>query len=128
MNTKNIERLHTLICRALFRINSPLDYDRTTDAIIRLCEVIQDTETDETTWWIGEDECSLADLIPAAYWHYTEWHAGQYSKGYRALSALGQIFSPGMTDGPEPETAEHDAYQALEQMAQGEQNAQIQNI
>ena len=127
MSAKNIERLHALICRALFRINSPLDYDRTTDAIIRLCEVIQDTETDETTWWIGEDECALADLIPGAFWHYTEWHAGQYSKGYRALSALGQIFSPGMSC-LERDSAEYDAYQALEQMAQGEQNAQIQNI
>ena len=55
----------------------------------------------------------LMDLIVGAYWHYTEWHSGQWSKGYAALSALGRIYSPNM------ETVDPDnmAYQGLNRLA-----------
>lgn len=115
MNQRNIERLFNVIDRSLFRIDGTLDYDRVTDALIKLANTISDTETDETVWSIGEfGECNLGDLIVGAYWHFTEWHSGQWSKGYEALSALSRIFSPGMSS-VEPDNA---AYQALEAIAQ----------
>ena len=115
----NIKRYFNVINKSLFRIDGTLDYDRVTDAIIGLANTLADTETDENVWYIGEfGACCLGDLIVGAYWHYTEWHSGQWSKGYEALSALGRVFSPGMTAGPEPESSEFSAYQALEAMAQ----------
>jgi len=61
---------------------------------------------------------SLPDLISAAYWHFADWHGGQWSSGYKALSSLGQVFSPGpCCNGPELETAEEDAYRALHKLA-----------
>jgi hypothetical protein len=95
----NIKRLYALIERNIATINATLPYDRVTDAIIKLCEAIQETDTDESTWCIGE--CGylggLDNLIVGAYWHYTEWHGGQTSKSYQALCALGGLFSPGRT-------------------------------
>lgn len=71
-------------------------------------------------WHIGESyEFDLSALIVGAYWHYTEWHGGQSSLEYRTLSALGQIFKPGMTTGPE-EGGELYAYEALEDLAKQE--------
>lgn len=115
MEYHNIKRLFKVIDRSLFMTTGSLDYDRITDAIIALANTVSKTETDENVWYIGEyGMCSLDDLIIGAYWHYTEWHGGQWSKGYAALCALGQIFSPGMTM-PEDENA---AYIQLNTMAE----------
>ena len=120
----NIERLYNVIDCSLFRINGSLDYDRITDAIISLANTVHNYDGDtENIWYtIGEGgECSLGDLIVGAYWHYTEWHGGQWSKGYQALSALGQVFNPGMTS-IESEIADESpavaAYEQLNSMAQ----------
>jgi len=114
---KNIERLFNLINKNLFCIDSTLDYDRITDALITLSNTLMTTETDESVWGIGEgSECCLDDLIIGAYWHYTEWHAGQYSKSYAALCALGRVFSPGMGT-PDDENI---TYQMLNDLAEGQ--------
>lgn len=114
MTTRNIERLFNVIDKSLFTITGKLDYDRLTDALIVLANEINKTDTDESIWYLGEcGNCTLGDLIPGAYWHFTEWHGGQWSKGYAALSALGQIFDPGMSCGED----DNEAYQALETMA-----------
>jgi len=111
---KNIERLFNVVNRSLFRVDGKLDYNRLTNTITRLCDVLADTETDEDVWAIGEfTECSLSDLIVGAYWHYSEWHSGQWSTGYFALCALGRIVNPGMT-GIEKD---NDAYLMLNSMA-----------
>jgi hypothetical protein len=114
---KNINRVFNVIDNSLFRITGNLDYWRLTDAIIRLSELIRDYDGDtEDIWYIGEyGECCLSDLIVGAYWHYTEWHGGQSSQGYRALSALGQIFDPGMSS-PDDEQ-ENAAYLELDLLA-----------
>ena len=109
-----LNRLFNVIDKSLFTICGKLDYARITDAITRLADTVQDTETDESTWAIGEfGACTLGDLIVGAYWHYTEWHSGQFSDGYAALCALGAVFSPGM-GGPEED---NEVYQALNALA-----------
>ena len=114
----SITRLFTLVHNNHELVTGNLDYPRVTDAITRLAAVLAETETDETTWYIGEGGgFDLADLIEAAYWHYSEWHGGQSSPGYAALSALGLIYGPGMSDGPEPESGAESAYHGLNNMA-----------
>ena len=114
----NIKRYFKVIDASLFTICGKLDYDRVTDAIIKLSNAVHNFDISDDgyeIWDIGEfGSCSLDELIVGAYWHFTEWHAGQWSKGYAALSALGQVFAPGMT-GPE---SDNEAYQALNTMAE----------
>lgn len=119
---KNIQRYFRVIDNSLFMVTGNLDYDRITDAIIALANAVHEFDGDtEQICYIGEfGACCLSDLIVGAYWHYTEWHGGQWSKGYAALSALGQIFSPGMTSiesEKDDGSASYDAYLALESMA-----------
>ena len=111
---KNIKKLHNLIERSIMTIDPPLDYDRTTSAIIKLAECVSAYDGDtESIWYIGESGyCCLADLIVGAYWHYTDWHSGQYSKSYAALCALSAVFSPGMAV-LEKGSGEYDVYLAL---------------
>ena len=117
MTMRNIERLYNTITRNLCQVDGTLDYRRTTQAIIRLCDVINNTETSEETWWIDNHSgIALDTLITGAYWHYTEWHAGQASLSYLALSALGSIYAPGYGCCEE----DNEAYQYLEQVAQHE--------
>ena len=113
---RNIERIFNVIDQSLFRITRKLDYDRLTDAIMVLSTAVHDYDGDTLDiWYIGEyGDCCLDDLIIGAYWHYTEYHAGQSSKSYAALCCLGQIFNPGMSS-IEPDNF---AYQQLNIMAQ----------
>jgi hypothetical protein len=112
---RNIERLFNVANRALFRLDSTLSYQRTLEAIERLSQEVLDTETDEDVWYIGEfGDCTLDSLIVGAYWFLTDYHAGMHSLEYRVLSRLGEVFNPGMTSGPEPETSEVEVYKALE--------------
>jgi len=117
---KNIIRLYNVAYRSMFTINGTLPYSRVTDCVISLADMVTDTETDEFTLTdIGEfNEACLADLIIGAFWHYTEWHGGQSSKGYAALSSLGGIYWPNMETGPEPDTGEHCAYEMLNELAE----------
>jgi hypothetical protein len=96
----------------VFRLNGPaIDLP---EALLSLAVAVRDHETDESTWSLGEfTEAPLGDLIVGAYWTLTEWHAGQASPEYAALCALGQIFSPGMTSGPDPDSCEAIAAEML---------------
>ena len=111
----SIKRLYRAIDASVFCTTGKLDYDRVTDAVIKLADVVDTYEGDyDDIWYIGEyGACTLSDFIVGAYWHYTEWHAGQWSKGYAALSALGQVFNPGMSMPEE----DNPAYFWLETMA-----------
>ncbi len=116
---KNIERIYKAIDNSLFTINGKLSYDRLQDAILLLCEHIkQDNGEDESIWYIGEYSAAcLADFITGAYWHFTEWHAGQDSKSYACLSALGSIYSPNMASLEEENAGEFSTYELLNDMA-----------
>jgi|11BtaG_2_1085332.scaffolds.fasta_scaffold00372_18 hypothetical protein len=84
-----------------------------------LADQIRDYQGDSgDIWYIGEnDEFAIGDFIPAAYWHFSHWHDGQQSWEYQTLSALGTIFSPGMTSEPEPDEPEHYPFQVLGETA-----------
>ncbi len=96
----------------VFRLSGPaIDLP---EALLSLAVAVRDHETDESTWGLGEHtEVPLGDLIVAAYWTLSEWHAGQSSVEYQALSTMGQIYSPGCTNGPEPESCEAIAAEML---------------
>lgn len=89
------------------------------DQITELSNVIADYEGEtETIWHLGEfGEYTLDALLVGAYWHFTEWHAGQWSSSYAALCAIGRVFNPGMTDGPEPDSSEYYVYTELDSLA-----------
>jgi hypothetical protein len=107
--------LFNVVNHNLATINGTMGYDRITDTIIGLANAVHNDP--EPDWYIGEGgEFCLDDLIIGAYWHFTEWHAGQYSKGYAALCALGQVFNPGMST-VEDENA---AYTLLNDLAQNQ--------
>ena len=111
----NIKRYYRVIDNSLFMAAGTLDYARVTDAIIKLSNTVHDYDGEnDDMWYIGEfGSCCLDDFIVGAYWHFAEWHGGQWSKGYEALSALGQVFRPGMS-GSE---SDNEAYLALATMA-----------
>lgn len=72
----------------------------------------QDLET-----WIdvGEFADYRADeLLAGAYWALVEWHGGQDSDTYAAMCAINAVFDPGGTDGPEPDSGEVEAYNAID--------------
>lgn len=100
-----IEPLFKEIDRALFFVDGKLTYRQITQKLIELSNAIMETE--DVDWELGEGgHTSLADLIIGAYWHYTQYHRGQESLEYAALSALGQVFQPGMSSGPEEDSSE----------------------
>lgn len=110
MNTETI--FNEIMNSSLFRlIEGEIDL---CEKIIELCDAIKAEE--ETDWSLGEySDCSLDSLIVGAHWALTEWHAGQASISYAALCATGSIFSPGMADGPEPDSMEQTAYEQINQ-------------
>lgn len=108
MNTKEIfqEIMKSDLC---YLAGPRIDLEQKT---LDLCAAIKAEK--ETDWNTGESEgFSLADYITGAFWAFSQWHAGQNSQSYAALCALGSIFSPGMCDGPEPESGEQIAYEAV---------------
>lgn len=96
---------------SLFRLDGP-DIE-ILESLQNLCDCINE-DTLDTDWTIGESlECSLDSLIIGAFWALTECHGGQYSESYAVLCSLGTIFNPGMTPGPEPDSGEQYAYEAI---------------
>ena len=120
MKTKlaRVAARHAFIVESdIFRRNGhPIDLPQ---AISDLCAAVQgidhtEDETEHIWGTIGEhSEACLGDLIVGAFWTFMEWHAGQSSPESAALSALGRIYSPGITSGPEPESGEAIAAEML---------------
>jgi hypothetical protein len=117
-----IRALHSAIEKTLFSIEPPFSYNRLTQAISLLVRLIDDYEGETNEIWaIGSySACSIDSLIVAAYWHYSHWHEDQSSDSYRALSALGSVFNPGMTSEPSRGDNEYDCYAALNTMVKRE--------
>ena len=122
-----IQALHRAIISNLFH-REPMpkwDYNRLMQAIDLLARLVHDCLEDPTTgdnsklWAIGEfDAASLDSLIVGAYWHFSQWHEGQFSDSYRALCALGNVFNPGpVSTGPKPDSSERDVYVELNNIA-----------
>lgn len=109
-------RIHSIIDRSLFHIEPPLTYQKTMKAIETLAKLVHDYEYDtECIWYIGESRsCTLDSLLIGAYWFCVHYSGGMWSDEYRIQCVLSRVYTPGMTDGPEPETSEEDVYKALE--------------
>ncbi len=114
----NITTLHAAIAgSSIFRTDGPvIDFPA---ALVDLANAVHELDhgDDDTEFmWssVGEHtECPLGDLIVGAYWALTEWHGGQASDTYAALCALGQVFSPGMSGGPEEDSGEYEVYEMV---------------
>lgn len=79
-----------------------------------LCQAITGTEHDEFIWDLGEcGEFTLGDFLVGAYWAFHEWSGGQTSETYATGCAVGTIYRPGMTDGPQADSGEESAYDAV---------------
>jgi len=91
----HIKELHNVLEQAVFNSEPTLDYDDITEGFTLLANLLG--THDEIDWSVGEcSNASLDDLIVGAYWHYADYHRGQWSTEYAALCALGEIFQPGM--------------------------------
>jgi hypothetical protein len=114
MTTKQI--FEEVLGSNLFRIDGKdIDLPR---RVIDLCDAIKAEQ--ETDWFMNEGgECTLDQFIIGAYWSFSQWHRGQESIEYAALSALGDIFSPGMSSGPEDDTGEQYAFEACNEYFDG---------
>jgi hypothetical protein len=101
-------------------IGNPEQYLDVTEQLILLADQVESFEGEgEEIWYIGEFlDFGLTDLFVAAYWHFSEWHGGQASSGYRALSALGSVYTPNMSEPPTEDEPEHYPFQALGDMAE----------
>ena len=115
----SIKRLHRLAEKNLFLTSGNLDYPRTLEAIAKLSEAVEEYTGDgEEIWFIEGMASSPADVLMGAFWHLCEWSAGQASRSYEVSCIVGRIFSPGFSDGPEPDSCEEDVYSALSDMAE----------
>jgi hypothetical protein len=119
MTIPKIKALHGAIQKAVFTIYGDWDYPKVTQRITLLAQLIDAYPGASEDWlYIGESGyCCIDSLIVGAYWHYSNWHGGQSSPGYAALSALGRIFQPGMTSQPQRGDSEWECFKALDSMA-----------
>jgi hypothetical protein len=114
---EQVESAFNVINNNLFHVVSdPLDYSDLTTAIRILSNRVNTfTGDSDDLWSIGEfGMCCLPDMLTGAFWHFTEYHQGQYSDGYATLSALGEVFTPNMSM---PEL-DNDVYIALNELAE----------
>lgn len=110
----------TIIQSSIFRIDGP-EIDLA-DAIIALANAVADDDREGYEIdAIGEyDECGgVYSMLIGAYWTMTDWYGGMHSPEYAALCAIGRVFDPGMTSGPEPESGEQIAYDMLSEYMAG---------
>lgn len=113
-----IKALHTAIYKSIFFKEELLSYVKTVKALDLMARLIADYDGDNDDWiYIGEFTCSMDSMLVAAYWHLSHWYSGQWSDEYRALCMIGQIFKPGMSNGPVRGDSEYYAYQCLDEMA-----------
>jgi hypothetical protein len=112
-----MEALYKKIEQSINEIEPALDYQEILVSLIELCDLINKTEDTEEWIYIEGNYGSIPDLLGGAYWHLTEWHAGQSSMSYAAMCAIGSIFSPNMSSGPEEGSIEIDIYNMLETLA-----------
>lgn len=110
--TEVTEIYDRIMASELFRLNGQsIDLPQ---ALIDLCDAVM--AEDDVDWCLGEfREATLDSLIVGAYWAFSEWHGGQESQTYAALCALGRVFKPGCTDGPEADSTEMDVYNTIGQ-------------
>ena len=117
MSIETITAIFKELETSIYTINPVLSYDDLAPEFISLCEAIEVFNGDTEEWiYIGESGyCSIDDLLIGAFWHFSEWHSGQNSLSYAALSALGGIYDPNMESAPDE--GENDCYDLLNGLA-----------
>lgn len=121
---EELEKLTVSIDRGLYHIHGGLSYWDLVDKITKLANLIHDYGG-ETEDWLYLNEFGNASpdaILVGAYWHAVEWHGGQDCPVYAMQCAIGQVFSPGMTDGPEPGSSEEAVWMELSSMATEERS------
>ncbi len=110
MARKETENAYNKIIQSgMFRLSGP--EINLPEAIIALCEEIEKEDSESDWHYLGEGyEACAGDMLVGFYWALTEWHGGQSSIEYQALSAIGKIFNPGCTSGLEADSGEKTAY------------------
>lgn len=126
MNTtsilEKIKKIYEGIYASTFTINPIFKYQDLADQFVELAEALVEYNGESEDWiYLGEgSECQLGDMVVGAFWHYTEWHAGQSSRSYEALSSLGKIYQPNMEQPPSEDdehSMEGDCYRRLNYLA-----------
>lgn len=86
---------------SLCRIGGP-DIDLLA-AIVELCEAVENEGSDNDAWlYLGEfGEFTIPDFLVGAYWALVGWTGDGQHDTNAAYYAIGGIFSPGMTSGPD---------------------------
>lgn len=117
---KTIEAFDTILESSLCRIDGP-DIDLLA-AIVELCEAVENEDSDNDAWiYLGEyGEFCVPDFIVGAYWALEGWTGDGQHDTNAAYYALGGIFSPGMTSGPEPESGEEWPYELVTKYMESE--------
>jgi hypothetical protein len=128
MTLSAIESLYEQISSSIFTIEPIFTYPELSLKFVELSQAIINFDGDSEEWYyLGEsNECQLDDMIIGAFWHYTNYHNGQDSDAYLALSSLGQIYQPNMEKPPsedenatdEENTSIHSCFVLLNKMAE----------
>ena len=114
---QTITNLHAQLMVDLFQAEpSTLSLSLILSNLRHLAKACEAYEGDTLDWCcVGEcDHASVDNVLVGAYWALSHWHGGQDSETYATLCTIGDVLHPGMTDGPEPESAEADVYEALD--------------
>jgi len=125
MNTLTIA--YDEIYKSILTINPVVSYENLAQKFIDLSALINALPDDNDSWYyIGEgNESDLMNTVIGAFWHYSQWHSGQESTSYAALSALGSIYTPNMES--EPTDQDDDGFNAFEQLEQLAETSQVYN-
>lgn len=116
MTKTPLQQLHHNIMQSIMTTTPVFGYESLHEKIIELCELI--SEENDVDWFDEQCDYYLSDLVVAAFWHYTEWHGGQYHETYKALSSLSLIYDPGMSCGCESDSSEEIIYNQLQELAE----------
>ena len=67
------------------------------------------------TYTLRRHDISHFDRVQGAYWYFADHHRGQGSPEYQALSALTEVYSPGIGEtGPDVDTGAEEFYMELQ--------------
>lgn len=115
MSLRKTQRYINLIDRNLNHIDGGLSHDRILLAIRRLVDTIAALDDHDGIWYQESNfsQVSPDNIIVGSFWWTTGHHSGQASDEYLTYCKLSEIFSPGMSNGCEPESQEQDIYSAL---------------
>lgn len=125
MTLEQIEALYRDIEKSIFTIQPVYTYAELHEKFIELANGINAYDGETEDWvYLGEgNHACLDDVVIGAFWHYTEWHAGQDSIQYAAYCALSEVFEPNMSCPPtESDDDGYETYTMLNEMAEKERD------